>query len=46
MLSVGLISGCGTENASQGTKRETHTITDIGGAQVQLPSDVSRIADL
>lgn len=46
MLSVGLISGCGTENASQGTKQETHTITDIGGAQVQLPSEVSRIADL
>lgn len=46
MLSVGLISGCGTENASQGVKQETHTITDIGGAQVQLPSDVSRIADL
>ena len=46
ILSLGLITGCGTENASQGTKQETHTITDIGGAQVQLPTEVKRIADL
>ena len=46
IMSLGLITGCGTENASQGTKQETHTITDIGGAQVQLPTEVKRIADL
>lgn len=32
IMSLGLITGCGTENASQGTKQETHTITDIGGS--------------
>ena len=46
IMSLGLITGCGTENASQGTKQEAHTITDIGGAQVQLPTEVKRIADL
>lgn len=46
VMSLVLITGCGTENASQGTKQENHTITDIGGAQVQLPTEVKRIADL
>lgn len=46
IISLGIITGCGTENASQGAKQETRTITDIGGTQVQLPHEVKRIADL
>ena len=46
IMALSIITGCGTENASQGTKEEVRTITDIGGAQVQLPHEVKRIADL
>lgn len=46
IMSLSIVTGCGTENASQGTKEEVRTITDIGGAQVQLPHEVKRIADL
>ena len=43
VMSLVLITGCGTENASQGTKQEAHTITDIGGA---LKSSVLQIYGL
>jgi len=46
LISIGLLAGCGTENASKGATQEVHTITDIGGTQVQLPTHVERIADL
>ena len=46
IMALSIVTGCGTENASQGTKEEIRTITDIGGAQVQLPHEVKRIADL
>ena len=46
LISIGLLAGCGTENASKGAMQEVHTITDIGGTQVQLPTHVERIADL
>ena len=46
IMALSIFTGCGTENASQGTKNETRTITDVGGTQVQLPHEVKRIADL
>ncbi len=46
LISIGMLAGCGTENASKGTTQAVHTITDIGGTEVQLPTQVERIADL
>lgn len=46
LISIGLSAGCGTDNAAKGTSQEVHTITDIGGTEVQLLKHVERIADL
>lgn len=46
VMALALLAGCGTENAAQGKKDATRTVTDIEGTEVTIPDKADRIADL
>ena len=46
LISIGLLAGCGTENASQGNTSSTKVVTDIDGTEVTIPKDIKQVADL
>lgn len=46
MAAIFMLSGCGTENASQGKESDTRIVTDIDGTDVTIPKNITKIADL
>ena len=46
MTAIFMLSGCGTENASQGKQSATRVVKDIDGTEVTIPKDITKVADL